>query len=33
MYASSGIGTHDPGNAEAKTYALDRSATWTDVGI
>jgi hypothetical protein len=33
MYASSGIGTHDPSNAEAKTWDLDRSANWTDIGI
>jgi hypothetical protein len=28
--ATRGIRTHDPGNLAAKTYSLDRAATWTD---
>jgi hypothetical protein len=29
IHSSSGIGTHDPSNQAAKTYALDRTATGT----
>jgi hypothetical protein len=29
IHAPSGIHTHDPSNQVAKTYALERGATWT----